>query len=782
MPGDRNAFLLPLADFDERYTTEDLLGTGTYGQVHRALDTCNENEAVAVKIIDLKAPNLKGSDPDKTTKMINNELDGLARVANPSSGLGDRRPWTAHILKLRHWTQDSTQNRFLIASDLHACDLLRFAWILHGKRAAPEGAAPRVFSREVRVLESFAQRVAVHVCRGLWCMRRCDLIHRDLKPDNIMLSKIELSDADLVIIDLGHAKKFREGSMASTATVGTPWFRAPELIREKGYSSKVDCWALGMTLVYVLTGSYPFERKARSQSQLLLLLENSEWFWDADFDPSKACPVIPPSQWRGLSVGCRRTLWCLLRGDPRLRWDAGQLLDDEPWIASPPDSALASYERPGVFALQASAVTGAGSAPASALVSPVPTTLSTPAHATRRGGAGRSESAPSDVDRSVGAQSAAAVSVAQGRRALLSAVSPTSLTAYRSATSSGPASSRGGAGGMPPIPPSPAASQPVTACAGGSASGAAATGVAAILPWGGGGRSISTPPPGLIRALLDQARLASALKFVDVAMREEMEEAPFEALAQADAAAPTPVLVDFASLHRARQMRVYGTHDSGEDTFVEMPRINGSASVRDAAAATGHAHGSASACSAGSASTHASDCQCRNAGSGDCGNAISGGTSSDSVGGTSSDRINASSGCAGESSGGSGAGAAAEAAPCSTMPSLRANASHDAVSSVFAASARGAALQDRAQPSQQTSGLLAQLKVPTYYNSAAGYVAGESGSAPAARHGAATSDPRKCGPGRLLCPACVAERMQRVEAASTAAAAELDAAEESTIG
>lgn len=87
--------------------------------------------------------------------------------------------------------------------------------------------------------------------RGLQHIHSKELIHRDLKPPNIMINRLGV----LKIIDLGSSRKLKqEGSM--TPDMVTLRYRAPEIfLGAKRYSSAVDMWSAGCIFAEMITGS-----------------------------------------------------------------------------------------------------------------------------------------------------------------------------------------------------------------------------------------------------------------------------------------------------------------------------------------------------------------------------------------------------------------------------------------------------------------------------------------------------------------------------------------------
>jgi len=108
-----------------------------------------------------------------------------------------------------------------------------------------------------RVKLAQALDIVVQTAKALEFAHENQIVHRDIKPDNIMLTK----DGVVKIADLGIAKTFEETGPAAKQNrrvMGTPHYMAPEQALGKNIDHRVDVYALGATLYHMLTGTTPF--------------------------------------------------------------------------------------------------------------------------------------------------------------------------------------------------------------------------------------------------------------------------------------------------------------------------------------------------------------------------------------------------------------------------------------------------------------------------------------------------------------------------------------------
>jgi serine/threonine protein phosphatase PrpC len=96
-------------------------------------------------------------------------------------------------------------------------------------------------------------KIGVDMMRGISALHRLNIVHRDIKPDNLH----QATDQRLRILDLGVALNSATGSTEDTQNPGTPSFMAPELFEGTPATVQSDIYAAGVTLYHLLTRKYP---------------------------------------------------------------------------------------------------------------------------------------------------------------------------------------------------------------------------------------------------------------------------------------------------------------------------------------------------------------------------------------------------------------------------------------------------------------------------------------------------------------------------------------------
>ncbi|MCA9520339.1 MAG: protein kinase, partial [Myxococcales bacterium] len=102
-----------------------------------------------------------------------------------------------------------------------------------------------------------ARHILTQVLNALSCAHQAEIVHRDIKPDNIMLQPVAGDEHFVRVLDFGLAKFLKEGSDTSLV-LGTPMYMAPEQLARRNLGPWTDLYALAVITFELLTGSRPF--------------------------------------------------------------------------------------------------------------------------------------------------------------------------------------------------------------------------------------------------------------------------------------------------------------------------------------------------------------------------------------------------------------------------------------------------------------------------------------------------------------------------------------------
>ncbi|CAM0872464.1 unnamed protein product [Alopecurus aequalis] len=203
------------------------IGSGAYSQVWLGKHIARGTE-VAVKEIAMERLSTKLRDS------LLSEVDILRRIRHPN------------IIALHDSIRDAGRI-YLILEYCRGGDL--YTYLLRHKR----------------VPETVAKHFIRQLACGLQMLRDNNVVHRDLKPQNILLVANN-ENSILKIADFGFAKFLEPFGLAETLC-GSPLYMAPEVMQAQKYDAKADLWSVGIILYQLVTGSPPFN--GDSQIQLM---------------------------------------------------------------------------------------------------------------------------------------------------------------------------------------------------------------------------------------------------------------------------------------------------------------------------------------------------------------------------------------------------------------------------------------------------------------------------------------------------------------------------------
>jgi serine/threonine protein kinase/tetratricopeptide (TPR) repeat protein len=250
--------LVPGTDFAGRYQVIEDLGKGGMGHVYKVLDR-EINEVIALKI--LKRGLL---DDGEAVERFHNELKLARRISHKN------------VCGLYHLGKDENETFYITMEYVSGEDLKSLI-----RRVGQLTVGKSVF-------------IAKQICDGLAEAHRLGVIHRDLKPQNIMIDR----DGHVRIMDFGIARSLSsKGPTDPCAVVGTPDYMSPEQIEGQETDHRTDIYSLGLILYEMLTGRLPYDDRSGLAVVLMQKSRNPP-------TPKKFNPHIPDSL-------CQAVLRCL---------------------------------------------------------------------------------------------------------------------------------------------------------------------------------------------------------------------------------------------------------------------------------------------------------------------------------------------------------------------------------------------------------------------------------------------------------------------------------------
>ena len=226
----------------------EIIGKGAYGTVYMGLNL-QSGEMMAVKQI------ATNSDPE--------ELKDLQDEINVMKKLSHR-----HIVSYLGAQWDGETRELYIFTE----------WV-------PAGSLVDILKKFGRLTESIARTYTKQILLGLKYLHDNDVIHLDIKPGNVLINDL----GTVKLADFGAARQLTSGQSISKKEElefrGTPYFMAPELIRQEKQGRKADIWSVGGTVLNMFTGNPPWSSKGIDTAMALMF-----YISNADSPPTEEYP------------------------------------------------------------------------------------------------------------------------------------------------------------------------------------------------------------------------------------------------------------------------------------------------------------------------------------------------------------------------------------------------------------------------------------------------------------------------------------------------------------
>lgn len=210
------------------YSRTEVIGQGKFGVVYKGFHR-QTKQVVAIKVLELDT-----------------HYDEVVDVQQEIQFLADLK----HAPNVTHY-----YGLFLVGTKL---------WIIMDYCA---GGSVRTLLRAGVFEERYIALVVREVLLALLAVHKLGVIHRDIKAANILIT----NEGNVQLCDFGVAAQLTSNAVKRTTMAGTPFWMAPEVIREGAqYNMKADIWSLGITIYEIVTGNPPYAEKGSSWAMAMI--------------------------------------------------------------------------------------------------------------------------------------------------------------------------------------------------------------------------------------------------------------------------------------------------------------------------------------------------------------------------------------------------------------------------------------------------------------------------------------------------------------------------------
>lgn len=215
------------------FETLDVLGKGSFAYVVLC-KRISTGKYYAMKVV-----NKQGLLDHKRVRDVFTERNVLTRLNHP------------YLLKL-HWTFQSEHKLFFVMDYMPGGDLDKYMNAVPNKQ-----------------LDAFTAKLyGAEILLAILCLHEHSVIYRDLKPENILLD----GEGHCALADFGLSKDFHKDGedvsdkdLRANSFVGSPFYVAPDVLRQREYTNAVDFWSFGILLYRMLCGRTPFSGKSMKE-------------------------------------------------------------------------------------------------------------------------------------------------------------------------------------------------------------------------------------------------------------------------------------------------------------------------------------------------------------------------------------------------------------------------------------------------------------------------------------------------------------------------------------
>ncbi|ORY53009.1 Pkinase-domain-containing protein [Rhizoclosmatium globosum] len=196
-------------------------------------------------------------------KMIGEGASGKVYLARPTSNANPNTPGTVAIKQMDLKKQPRKEllvNEIMIMRDSSHPNIVNYIdsflvkedlWLV---LELMEGGTLTNIIDNNTITEPQIQVICNETTKGLLHLHERQIIHRDIKSDNVLLS----STGQVKITDFGYCARLTTDRGKRATMVGTPYWMAPEVVKQKEYGAKVDMWSLGIMAIECIEGEPPY--------------------------------------------------------------------------------------------------------------------------------------------------------------------------------------------------------------------------------------------------------------------------------------------------------------------------------------------------------------------------------------------------------------------------------------------------------------------------------------------------------------------------------------------